>query len=226
MVDAKWLSADGRSSVVGSDPGWQELLRWQKELVDWYGYDNLEKFRASLGQEFSADNAFHKGQLAMNFDGEYRIAFLKAQTPGLEYGTAPFPVPDGLQDRYGAAYVTGNIMGISKGAKNPEAAWALIKYLTLDTGAMVKLANGLKNVPTTTDALKSPDLQLEPEFKTFVDIFNNPKSSTTPPSPAGPAYQETFQQFVNSYQAGKVKDLDSGLKSADQQINSVMTLGG
>ena len=39
---------------------------------------------------------------------------------------------------YGAGYVTGNIVGISKGSKNPEAAWELLKYLTTDTDALVE----------------------------------------------------------------------------------------
>ena len=64
------------------------------------------------------------------------------------------------------------------------------------------------------------------DFKTFIDIFTNPNSMTTPPSASGPAYQETFGKFLNDYQAGKVKDVDSGLADADKQINSVMTLGG
>ena len=50
MVGAKWLNADGKSAI-GADPAWQELLNWQKDLVDWYGYDKLEKFRAGLGDE-------------------------------------------------------------------------------------------------------------------------------------------------------------------------------
>src|SRR5262249_31022320 len=107
-----------------------------------------------------------------------------------------------------------------------EAAWELVKYLTANTGAIVKLANALKNVPTTTDALASPDLQLEPEFKTFIDIFNNPKSSTTPPSSTGPGYQEKFQDFLNTYQAGQVRDRAAGLKGVDDQINQLIQLGG
>jgi len=220
---AKWLTADGKSAV-GTDPNWKTLLTWQKSLVDWYGYDNLNKFRSSLGDEFSADNAFQKGQVAINMDAEYRLAFLKDQAPNLKYGVAPIPTTDPA--RYGGGYVTGNIMGISKNAKNPEAAWELIKYLTTDDAAVTKLANLIKNVPTTQKSIADPTLNGDADFKTFIDIFNNPNSVTTPPSASGPAYQETFGKFLTDYQAGKVKDLDSGLAEADKQINSVMTLGG
>jgi len=222
-VGAKWLTDDGKSAV-GTDPAWKTLLTWQKNLVDWYGYDNLTKFKAGLGDEFSADNAFQKGQVAINVDAEYRLAFLKDQSPSLKYGVAPIPTSDA--SRYGGGYVTGNIMGISKNAKNPEAAWELIKYLTTDDAAVTKLAGLIKNVPTTTKSIADPTLNADADFKAFIDIFNNPNSQTTPPSASGPAYQETFGKFLNDYQAGKVKDLDSGLTEADKQINSVMQLGG
>jgi multiple sugar transport system substrate-binding protein len=223
MVGAKWLTDDGKSAV-GSDPAWKTLLTWQKNLVDYFGYANLTKFKAGLGDEFSADNAFQKGKVAINIDAEFRIAFLKDQAPKLQYGVAPVPTTDPA--RYGGGYVTGNIVGISKNAKNPEAAWALIKYLTTNDAAVAKLGNLIKNVPTTTKALADPQLQSDPNFKVFLDIFANPNSSTTPPSPSGPAYQETFNQFVTQWQSGKVKDLDAGLADADKKINNVMTLGG
>jgi multiple sugar transport system substrate-binding protein len=222
-VGAKWLTDDGKSAV-GSDPAWKTLLTWQKGLIDWYGYDNLQKFRAGLGDEFSADNAFQKGKVAINVDAEYRLAFLKDQAPKLAYGVAPLPTTDPA--RYGGGYVTGNIVGISKNAKNPEAAWELIKYLTTDDKAIIKLANLIKNIPTTTASLADPNLQKDPDFKVFLDIFANQNSSTTPPSASGPAYQETFGAFLTSWQAGKVKNLDTGLADADKKVNSVMTLGG
>jgi multiple sugar transport system substrate-binding protein len=222
-VGAKWLTDDGKSAIA-ADPAWKALLTWQKSLVDWYGYDNLQKFRASLGDEFSGDNAFQKGQVAINVDAEYRLAFIKDQAPALKYGVAALPTTDPA--RYGAGYVTGNIVGISKNAKNPEAAWELIKYLTTNDTAIVKLANLIKNIPTTTASLADAGLQDDPDFKPFLDIFANPNSSTTPPSASGPAYQETFGTFLTSWQAGKVKDLDAGLADADKKVNNVMTLGG
>ena len=33
------------------------MLKWQKNLVDWYGYKNLQKFDAGAADEFSASHA-------------------------------------------------------------------------------------------------------------------------------------------------------------------------
>jgi multiple sugar transport system substrate-binding protein len=132
MVGATWEKPDG-TSAIGSDPAWKELLRWQKELVDWYGYDKLEKFRKSLGQEWSADNPFYKGKVAMALDGEWRNAMIAGEAKGLDYGTAPLPVADDKPDLYGSGFTAGTVIGVPKGAKNPQAAWELVKYANFQT---------------------------------------------------------------------------------------------
>lgn len=223
-ADAQWLNDDG-TSAIGSSQGWQTLLTWQKDLIERLGgYSKLAKFQAGLGEEFSAQNDFQTGRVAMNLDGEYRTAFIADQAPKLSYGTAPFPSAQGYESTYGGGYITGNIVGIGKGSKNPEAAWAFIKYLTTNTDAQVKLANGLKNVPTTHDAITSPQLQLPEQFKTFLDIFENEHSSTTPPSSIGAEYQTIFGTHTAKWQQGKVADLPGMLKQVDSEIDAAVKL--
>ena len=212
---SKWLNPDATSAISG-DPSWVEMAKWQKDLVDFYGYAKITKFVAGLGEEFSPDNAFEKGKVAMAIDGEYRSAFVQAEAPTLQYGTAPFPTGDTHTDLYGGGYVTGNIIGIGKGSQNPEAAWLLMKYLTTDTSAMVKLANSIKNIPTTKAALSSPDLQADDNYKTFLTIFGDPHSATTPSSPTGSQYQDTMADFFVKWQEGKVSDINSALKGRRQ----------
>lgn len=215
---AKWLDED-LDPMVADDPAWAEMLQWQKELVDWYGVDNLNEFTAGIGQEWSADNAFETGKIAMNLDGEWRNAFIDAEAPDLDYGTAPFPGPASKPELYGAGYVTGTIAGIPKGAENPEAAWELLKYLTTDTDAVVKLSNSLRNVPTTKASLDSPKLKVDENFQTFIDVFQHELSSTPPATRAGEeGYTGTMGDFTEQWQQGKVDDLHQGLAEVDEQI--------
>jgi multiple sugar transport system substrate-binding protein len=116
-------------------------------------------------------------------------------------------------------------MGISKGSQNKEAAWALIKYLTLDNDAIVKLANGIKNIPTTEESLKSPDLEVDDNFQTFLDIFENPDTDTSPSTANGAVYQTQFDTFLQKWQRGDVSDLDAGLKQVDEEIDNALALG-
>ncbi|MCG2803027.1 MAG: extracellular solute-binding protein [Cellulomonas sp.] len=220
---ASWLKDDG-TSAIGTDPAWAELITWQNAYVQKIGYDKLKAFSAASGQEFSTDNDFLTGRVAMNLDGEYRTAFIADQAPTLDYGTAPFPTADDHTDLYGGGYVTGNIAGIAKGSKNPELAWALLKYLTTDTDALVTLSNGLKNAPTTTAALESPDLEVSDQFRTFLDVAASPHAATTPPSPLGAGYQTAFQDFWTSTQPTPVSDLATGLTGVDTDINNQLSL--
>ncbi|OII38365.1 sugar ABC transporter substrate-binding protein [Curtobacterium sp. MMLR14_010] len=223
MINGTWLDKKGNSEI-GSSPDWKKLIEWQKGYVDAIGYDKLKAFTSGLGQEFAADNAFQTGQVAMQIDGEYRTAFIKDQKPDLDYGTAPTPVLDGVGN-YGSTYIAGNVAGVAKGSKNPELAWALLKYLSTNTDAQVTLGNGLKNIPTLTSALTSSDLEVDENYKTFVDVAGDPKTITSPATADGAAYIGTFTKFWQAYQQNG-GDLDAKLKKLDSDIDNANQLAG
>jgi multiple sugar transport system substrate-binding protein len=225
MVGAKWYNDDG-TSAIGADPAWRELLQWQKELIDWFGYDKLEKFRKGLGQEWSADNPFHKGKVAMAIDGEWRNAMIAIDAKDLDYGTAPLPVADDKPELYGSGFISGTVIGVPKGAEHPEAAWELIKYLTTETDGLVTLSNALRNVPTTKAALESPSLKTDAAFQTFLDIFAHPKSSSLPAHINSVFNQEAFSEFAVKWESGKITDLDAGLAGVDKTIDDKLKLAG
>jgi multiple sugar transport system substrate-binding protein len=219
---ASYFGPDGKSDLANS-PGWKAMFQFQKQLVDFYGgHDKVEKFKSGLGDEYSADQGFQAGKLAMAYDGEYRDAFIKDQVPTLKFATAPAPVLDSLSAQYGGGFTTGTIIAIPKGAKNPAAAWELIKQVTLDTGTLIDLANGLKNVPSTTASLTDPKLDADPQFKTFLDIYASGKLVANPPSPIGDAHLKVVNDFAERWQAGAVPDLTAGLKQVDAQINDAL----
>ncbi|MGI5487552.1 extracellular solute-binding protein [Microtetraspora malaysiensis] len=223
MVGATWTNPDG-TSAIGSDPAWKSLMKWQKDLTDWFGYDKLEKFRKSFGDEWSADNPFQKGKVAMAIDGEWRNAMLAADAPDLDYGTAPLPVADDQAARYGAGFIAGTVIGIPRGAKHQEAAWELVKYLTTDTDALVTLSNAIRNVPSTLPALQSPDLKKDPNFQTFLDVFANPDSSTLPAHINSVFNQQTLQEAQIAWESGRATDLDALLTGVDKKINEKLKL--
>ncbi|WP_248963290.1 ABC transporter substrate-binding protein [Sphaerisporangium perillae] len=223
MVGAKWTNPDG-TSAIGGDPAWQQLMKWQKDLVDWFGYDKLEKFRKSLGDEWSAANPFMKGKVAMAIDGEWRNAMIATDAKGLDYGTAPMPVADDKPQLYGGGFIAGTIIGIPRGAAHSDAAWELVRYLTTDTGALVSLSNALRNVPSTLPALQSPKLDKDPNFQTFLDIFANPSSSTLPAHINSVFNQQTLQEAQIKWESGRAPDLDALLAEVDKKIDDKLKL--
>jgi multiple sugar transport system substrate-binding protein len=214
--------------TLASDANWAKMLTWQKSLVDAIGYDKLQKFAAKLGgsdSEFSAQNGFETGKIAMMIDGEWRNAFIEGDKSKVNYATAPFPVDDAQADLYGTQLVGGTIAGIPKGVKHPSESWLLLRFMTTDTNYLTTLAHGLKNVPSTFDSLKDQQLQNDPHFKTFMDVFQNPKSTFKPITPIGITDVNMFDTFAQKWQAGKVSDLHAGLQGLDSQISKLQTLG-
>jgi multiple sugar transport system substrate-binding protein len=225
LIGAKYFGKDGRSSLA-SDPAWAKFLRWQKRLVDYFGYNKLVRWQAGAGDEFAPSHPFETGKLAMMLDGEWRVAFIKNEHPELQYGTAPMPVDDAHPELYGAGAVNGTIIGIPKGGDHRDEAWDLVKYLTINDHALAKFSNGIRNVPSTVTSSKSRELIPDKNFSTFLKIFTNAHSQTTPITPIGLDHLTTFTNFIVKWQAGKVKDLVGGLREVDKQIDAKLKQAG
>jgi multiple sugar transport system substrate-binding protein len=220
----KWFDANGKAQLA-TDPAWAKAFEWQKKLIDWYGYDNIQKFASTYtNAEFNAGNAFQNKKIAMVFDGEWRTAFIKRTAPTLPYDTAPFPAT--APGIYGAGRVGGTVVGIPKGSKHPQDAWLLVKYLSTDTNYLVTMANALGNVPTTAASAASPDLNQPPQFGTFDKVWANPASAFSPPlKPQGGGYANLVNDFESKWEAGKIPDLHAGLVKLDNDIDNQLAQG-
>jgi multiple sugar transport system substrate-binding protein len=227
VFGAEWYNDDGEATVVDSDPRWKAMFEWQREFIanvygdgDFQtGADRLQRFVAGSGDEWGSAQDFLTGRVAMTLDGEWRTAFIADLAPDLPYATAPMPLPDDQADQYGRGQIGGTIIGIPRGSEHSEEAWLLVSWMATDTETLVYMANFVRNVPTTFEALESPDLDVTPQFQTFLDIFANPNSHYKEPSAIGAADQNIVQAFAADWQAGDHSDLSGGLQDAAQQIN-------
>ncbi|WP_030555644.1 ABC transporter substrate-binding protein [Streptomyces exfoliatus] len=217
--DHTYFDENGKSNVA-KDPAFAEMMTYQKSLVDALGgFKKLDKYRTTFGDEWGAKHPFHTGQVAMQLDGEWRLNFLKEAKVGFEVGVAPMPVADDEVSEYGKGYLSGTIMGIAPQSKKQNAAWELVKYMTTDTDAVVNFANDIGNVPSTLEALKSPNLKFDDHFKTFLDIAQHPESTTMAGAVNGATYQETLSDLAHKYEKGQVTDLKKGLADTAAQID-------
>lgn len=92
--------------------------------------------------------------------------------------------------------------------------------MTTDTDAVVGFANDIRNVPSTFEALKSPNLKFDPRFKTFLDIARHEKSNTPAGAVNGATHLNTLQDFALQYEKGSVTDLKAGLAKTAEQIDT------
>lgn len=144
MMNAEFMSPDGRTCTLNS-PEAQKALQF---MVDGYeivgGYDKAKSFESGfLGRE---NDAFIIGKVAMKIDGDWILTGLARYGPQIDLGASPPPVPDDRYYRRGAfanepnQWVTwfgGYSYAIPRGARNPEAAWRFIKWVTSTEGRLV-----------------------------------------------------------------------------------------
>jgi ABC-type glycerol-3-phosphate transport system substrate-binding protein len=232
-VPERWITQFGGKfvdtkghAILSKDPAWAAWAKWMKGLIDWYGYDKLVRFQTGAGDEFAASQAFENGKVAMNLDGEWRVAFIQHEHPELQYGTAPMAVADNHSELYGSGYINGTIIGIPRGGKHENEAWNFVKYVTTNTHFLAQFSNLIRNVPTTKASLTSPEIKPDAHFSTFLKIFGNPHSSTSPIMASGNAFTNLVQSFFTKWQAGKVNNLPSGLKSLDKQLDAQVAQAG
>ncbi len=232
--DLKWQSADHKSLLAG-DPGFTAMVNWQKGLETAILNQAPKSTAKQLsdymlksmgaGEFTSGQNPFETGAVAMSVDGEWRNANLKAETPTLSYGTAPFPTQDTDTASYGGGYLSGTVVGISSRSAHQDADWELVKYLATNTATLVAFANAIQNVPSTYAALASPQLDQDANFQTFVKISADSHSATTPASPNGGQYQQTTQTWLATWEAGQISNLQTALAALDTQIDKDTAAG-
>lgn len=209
---------DNNQAQMATDQAWNKMLTWQKSLIDYYGSQPLNKFKASLGDEWSTKNSFYTNQTPMMIDGEWRVAFIQSDKANVDYDIAPIPTVD--PSKYGGGFISAATMGIPKGSQHPEQAWQLVKYLSTNTDAVVKLANALKNIPTTVAAFDSPELSKDPHFVKLLDIAKNPNSITVQATLAGAAPATLLAQKVSAWQTSSQTDPTQWLADVTKQINA------
>ena len=126
----------GKSACSRRTPPGRSCCTWQKELVDFYGYDKLVQWQAGAGDEFSASHAFETRQARDEARRRVarRVHHSRASRAGLRHGA------DAGRRRqpelYGSGYINGTIIGIPKRGKNHDEAWELVKYLTTNDHAL------------------------------------------------------------------------------------------
>lgn len=109
-----------------------------KLVVDQYRHDKSAVQPSDVGTS-SGGEMFGQQKVAMVIEGNWAIPYLQETFPQVQFGTAEIPTINGKQGTmvYTVAYV------MNKQAKNKQAAWELLSYLTGKEGMKVWTSKGL-----------------------------------------------------------------------------------
>jgi multiple sugar transport system substrate-binding protein len=136
------ISADHKSSLVGSDQA-AGGMQFLQDLI-W-----KEKVMPDASVTDALGDAFEQGQAAMESNGSWLVATHLAA--GIDFGIAP--LPKGPAGQATSINPTGAV--VYKGTKNPDAAWAFVKYLA-SPAAQTQLMQLKASLPANKSVLSGP----------------------------------------------------------------------
>ncbi|GHJ43938.1 sugar ABC transporter substrate-binding protein [Catellatospora sp. TT07R-123] len=201
------MNADGTKATL-DDPAVAAALNAHKTMWD-------EKLMpAAVKDDNGATwlSGFQSGKIGMIALGSFAVSIYKAQA-GLDFGVTPIPGTKGT-----SSFLGGDVIGISKGAKNAQTAWDFIAWsMSEDVQKTVVAKTGQLTV--RTDTADNPATQAEPRLLTANQLIAQAKVPVTAKynslfiDPTGP-----YLQFIRDWvfvgdPAKAVADGQSGFAS-------------
>ena len=122
-----FMTADARTCTL-DDPRVVDALRYVVSVYDALGgVERVDSFRSTF-QSGELD-PFLNGKVAMKIDSDFFQSIIGEHAPDLRFRVAVAPAPDGKKP---LGWAAGFAWVIPRGAKHPEMAFELIRFLTTD----------------------------------------------------------------------------------------------
>lgn len=216
---ARFLSEDGRRVHLTS-PACVEALEWEASLFEKLGRDELIKLRASFG--YGSQQGFSSGRVSMIVQKSSFIEELAQFAPGIEYGVAPFPLPEEGKPAvmFGAVWI-----GIPASAKHPDEAWEFIKYYT-QALVQKRVADFLEEqklvgfFPANIEAAGAPSRMAKPGMAVFLESMHWAHTPTVIPL----AHAVFWREYGNAWDEAVrgLKPARAALANAEKIIQDAL----
>ena len=171
-----FLSADLNSSALDGEDVLKAVLFYVGLAKD--GIVPPEYLELNTAQ---VSSNFNNGSVAMYFDGPYEVRTLTTP-PGQggasdsitarNFGVVPYP--KGEKGR--VTFVGGSNLAIFKDAKNKEAAWEVVKYLTSNKEAQLTYCKASGFLPAYMPVFNDPYFSVDPARKVFKEAIKYGKT--------------------------------------------------
>jgi multiple sugar transport system permease protein len=220
-----WLVTNGQNSIYSEDtrtaqvdtPAAVETIAFLKRLTDEAlgGYQNAQAFTAASSGLDQPPFVMEKS--AMEGGQAWQFLVIRETNPDLEYRLAPFPGgPSGSGPI--AVNQTSWSYVIPRGAQNADAAWRLIKYLTVDEGAKQFLLDQGRASPVV-QYNEAAEYAETPHWDEFLAIAGH--SSTIVVSPVQPQVEATLTEMMERVLTGDMTP-EEGAAWANEEVQGFL----
>lgn len=162
-----WFLNGGRWIDESGEAQYAEALTQEPALLTTQQYQELAQFAPRDISNFSfteAQVAMQQGEAAMWLDAAQLGPALEDPAQSTIAGNVGYHIMEGEGDDY----VVGPVWAysITETAKNPDAAWEFIKYITDKDVALAQALAGTNSSPARTDVLSAPEIAevMNPDF--------------------------------------------------------------
>jgi multiple sugar transport system substrate-binding protein len=220
VFGGQWYNSKTHA-ITADAPQNVAALNYETSFYKKYGPENMANFESSSGAYLTANDPFESGKLAMVYDGPWALQYIKANRPSLapDIGVAPFPAPPGKPALSGTTFIDTNPQVIPRGASDPAAAFAFIKWETSNPQVTATFAQLVANLPQLKTVPNFP-LAKDPRFQLFIKEADSSNAHVWPQLPYSTEYGVRLCQAQSAALYGKstpaqaMASLQTTMKSA------------
>jgi multiple sugar transport system substrate-binding protein len=213
---------DERSGkCTAAQPQNVRALEWVGEYARRYGDGRLRAFEGTFGQ--APGGPFPGGLVSFLHTTQGLIDELARTNPLLEYETLPLPPAPG-QSRT-STWTGGFGYIIPRGAKQPDGAWHLMRYLGGDEGELLWTQTTL-TLPVRVNVARAPYWQergRDPRMKVFLDLL--PVARSRPVMPAAQTLWDECATAVEQVRKGELPAREA-LEGVTLRVNAELAQYG
>lgn len=208
LFGGQWYNEKTGRVETGSDPAIIASLAWQQSFtVDPTSDRNppyampperIQSFTRGIGDYMSANNPFYSGKVAMISEGEWQVTFIPKYAPGLDWGVAPLPQPEGVSPIAFGPTCVADVIPVT--ARNPEAAKKFLRwfYSPRPDGRPSPASDynhAIHNIPPRTEEALQERFMAHPKFRVFVEQLLHRPVAAYPVTPCTQFLTDTIGRF-------------------------------
>lgn len=150
----RMVTEDGAKAAFDEQPAVDALKLW------------IEMRKYSDKEVQDSANSFQNGLVATKISGPWEISGFRQNYPNLKFGVALIPAK--TKDDIHASNIGGENLVIYKSAKNPQAAWELIRFLTYRPENAILCAEVTGNFPVLLEAAQDDRYHNDEALRVFL----------------------------------------------------------
>lgn len=209
-----YVNKDGKISVM--DPKVHDAFEWIIDSQQKYGKKNLDSVNARF--ENAQQDPFMAGDISMMVQNANYYVELRNYAKDLDFKVAPLP-----EKTVGSGHNSvggGFVAEVPKGAKNPEASYKFIEYLTGHDAQLYWAENNFDLVANKEagEAAAESDSFNEKDKEVYNMMVENMDDTILAVQPIGaPDYKNSIDPIFERIINGTIS-IDEGLQQADEEL--------